>query len=123
MPVDTVNRIVPRLITHGKYERPKLGITIDSQLNKRITDRKGIKGVVVVEVHQGSPAEAAGLQGIKMMDSGHLIPGDIILGIDDYEIDDISTLLSTLDNYSIGDKIKLRYLREKEEKTLSLILK
>ena len=123
VPVDTVNRIVPELIAHGKYERPKLGITIDSELNERITNQYGIKGVAVIEVHQGSSAQAAGLKGVKMMDRGHLVPGDIILGIDGHEIDDISTLISTLDNYHIGDRVNLRYLREKKENTTSLILK
>jgi S1-C subfamily serine protease len=123
VPVDTVNRIVPQLISHGKYERPKLGITIDSELNKRITEQYNIKGVAVIEVHKGSSAEAAGLKGVEMMDSAHLIPGDIILGIDSHEIDSINTLLNTLDNYTIGDSIKLRYLRGKREHTISIILK
>lgn len=123
VPVDTVNRIVPQLIAHGKYERPKLGITIDNELNKRITAQYGIKGVAVIEVHQDSPAQAAGLQGIKMMNRGDLTAGDIILGIDRYEIDSISTLLSTLENYRVGDRVTLRYLRDKQEKTTSLVLK
>ena len=123
VPVDTVNRIVPQLIVHGKYERPKLGITIDKELNKKITERYSTKGVAVIEVHKGSPAENAGLKGIEIMDNSHLIAGDIILGIDEHEIDSISTLLSTLENYRIGDKVKLRYLREKSENSTSLILK
>ena len=123
VPVDTINRIVPQLISDGKYERPKLGITIDSELNKHIVEQYGIKGVAVIEVHQGSSAQAAGLKGVKMMDHDHLIPGDIILGIDDHQIDSINTLLDTLDNYRIGDSIKLRYLRGKDENTISLILK
>ncbi len=124
VPVDTVNRIVPQLITcSGKCERPKLGIAIDNELNKLLTDRYGIKGVAVVEVQQGSPAETAGLKGIEMMDNIHLIAGDIILGIDGHKIDDISTLLNILDNYNIGDSVKLRFLREKKENTISLILK
>lgn len=123
VPVDTVNRIVPQLIAHGKYERPKLGITIDNELNKLITSQYGIKGVAVIEVQQGSPAEVAGLKGIEMMDRSHLVAGDIILGIDEHEIDDISTLLTTLENYHIGDKVKLKYLREKKENTISIILK
>ncbi len=57
------------------------------------------------------------------MDRSHLIAGDIILGIDGHEIDDISALLSTLENYNIGDRVKLKYLREKKENTTSLILK
>lgn len=123
VPVDTVNRIVPQLISHGKYQRPKLGITIDDQLNKRITDQYGIKGVAVIEVHQGSAAQLAGLKGAKMMSGGNIAAGDIILEIDDHKIDDISTLLDTLENYRIGDKIKLRYLRNEKENTTSLILK
>ena len=123
VPVDTVNHIVPQLISHGKYERPKLGITIDNELNKLITDKYGIKGVAVIEVQQGSPAETAGLKGIEMMDNIHLITGDIIIGIDGHKIDNISTLLNTLDNYNIGDSVKLRFLREKKENTISLILK
>jgi S1-C subfamily serine protease len=123
VPVDTVNRIVPELIAHGKYERPKLGITIDNELNKRITGQYGTKGVAVIEVHQGSPAEAAGLKGVKQMGRGQLIAGDIILGIDGHVIDDISTLLTTLDKYHIGDSVNLRYLREQKENTTSLILK
>lgn len=123
VPVDTVNRIVPQLIAHGKYERPKLGITIDNELNKRITAQYGIKGVAVIQVHQDSPAQAAGLQGIKIIDRGDLTAGDIILGIDGYEIDSISTLLSTLENYRVGDRVTLRYLRNKKEKTTSLVLK
>ncbi len=123
VPVDTVNRIVPQLIAHGKYERPKLGITIDNELNKLITDQYGIKGVAVIEVQQGSSAEAAGLKGVERMDRAHLLTGDIILSIDEHEIEDINTLLSTLENYQIGDRVKLRYLREKKENTISLILK
>jgi S1-C subfamily serine protease len=122
VPVDTVNRIVPQLIAHGKYERPKLGITIDNELNKRITQQYGIKGVAVIEVHQGSAAQAAGLRGVKLMQGGQLIAGDVILGIDGYEIDDIHTLLNTLDNYRIGDRVNLRYLREEKESTTSLVL-
>ena len=57
------------------------------------------------------------------MDRSHLVAGDIILGIDEHEIDDISTLLTTLENYHIGDKVKLKYLREKKENTISIILK
>jgi S1-C subfamily serine protease len=58
-----------------------------------------------------------------MKDRGNLVAGDIILGIDGHEIDDISTLLATLENYQIGDRVKLRYLRENKENTISLILK
>src|SRR6267142_6380541 len=66
VPVDTVNRVVPQLIAKGKYVRPVLGIEIDEQLNHLIARQLGLKGVVVLKVSPGSPAEAAGLRGAKV---------------------------------------------------------
>jgi S1-C subfamily serine protease len=44
VPVDTVNRVVPQLIRHGKYIRPALGIEIDEDLNRRLTRLLGVEG-------------------------------------------------------------------------------
>lgn len=50
VPVDTVNRIVPRLIAKGHYQRPRLGIMIDEGMNRMITEELGVKGVAVLSV-------------------------------------------------------------------------
>lgn len=123
VPVDTVNRIVPKLIAHGTYQRPKLGITIDEELNRYITSMLGVEGVAIIGVQKGSPADKADLQGTKINPKGEMIAGDIILSINGEEIDSISTLLSTLEKYTKDQSVKLKYLRNSRENTISITLK
>jgi S1-C subfamily serine protease len=47
VPVDTINRIVPKLIATGRYERPTLGIGMDEDMNTAITQHLGVQGVAV----------------------------------------------------------------------------
>ena len=122
VPVDTVNRIVPQLIAKGHYQRPTLGIMIDEGLNKMITDKLGIKGVAIIGVQQGSSAHKAGLKGTKAISNDGVVAGDIIISIDEKKIDSIKTLLDTLENYYIGDRVNLKYLRDGTEKITSITL-
>ena len=82
VPVDTVNRVVPQLIAKGKYTRPVLGISTDEQLNQLIAKQLGVKGVAVLKVEPGSPAEAAGLRPARPGADGSIAPGDIIVAVD-----------------------------------------
>ena len=45
VPADTVNRVVPHLIATGKYLRPALGIQVDEQINRLLTEPLGVSGV------------------------------------------------------------------------------
>jgi S1-C subfamily serine protease len=122
VPVDTVNRIVPRLIAKGHYQRPQLGITIDEEMNKAVTDRLGIKGVAVIGVREGSPAYRAGLRGMQMLPQNGVTVGDVILSIDGHKVKDTRTLLDRLEKYDHGDRVELKYLRESEEKRTIITL-
>lgn len=112
VPVDTVNRVVPQLIARGRYVRPALGIEVDEGLNRVITQRLGVEGVLVLKVTPGSAAEAAGLRGARMEPDGRFVPGDIITGINDQPVDSVARLLARLDDFQIGDTVKLNLLRE-----------
>lgn len=122
VPVDTVNRIVPKIIAHGNYQRPKLGITINEELNKIITQKLGIKGVAIMEVMPHSSADTAGLKAVSMSNN-HIIPGDVIVGIDEHIIDSTKILLATLEKYNIGDQIQLKLVRNHQKRQISLVLK
>ena len=59
IPVDEVNRIVPRLIRDGRYVRPAIGVTAGPAGLQRALQLP--RGVAIVQVAPGSPAARAGL--------------------------------------------------------------
>ncbi|MBW2410085.1 MAG: trypsin-like peptidase domain-containing protein, partial [Deltaproteobacteria bacterium] len=61
VPVDVVNRVVPKLITNGKVPIPGIGIIV---LDEEVAAGLGVLGVVIDRVVPGSEADRAGLQGI-----------------------------------------------------------
>ena len=115
VPVDTVNQVVPQLIAEGRFVRPSLGISVDSDINRLVREQLGVKGVVVLRVQRGSAAEAAGLRGSEVDARDNLVPGDIILEVAGKRIESVSTLLAALDDHRIGDQISLRIWRAGRE--------
>jgi len=114
IPVDTVNRVVPQLIAAGRYVRPALGIEIDEGLNQLITQRLGVAGVVILRTSQSSAASAAGLRGIRSQRDGAVVAGDIILAVNGQPTESVARLQSRLDDYDVGDTVKLTVLRDKQ---------
>ncbi|MDY0188539.1 MAG: trypsin-like peptidase domain-containing protein [Syntrophus sp. (in: bacteria)] len=111
VPVDTVNRVVPQLIRDGKYNRPSLGIHLDEGINERLKPLLGLKGIVILRVSPGSAAEQAGLKGATITPDGGIVPGDIITAVDGKPVDTVSRLLARLDDFSVGDTVKITVLR------------
>ena len=115
IPVDTVNRVVPRLIKDGRYLRPVLGIATNDSVSQKISEKLGIKGILVLSVTPDSPAAAIGIRGTTLDDNDNLILGDIIQSIDGKEITSINDLTNLLDNYAPDSKVKLKLLRDAKE--------
>ena len=122
VPVDTVNRIVPKLIATGHYERPSLGIGMDDDLNQAITQHIGVQGVAVLSVARNSGAAAAGLQPARRDVRGDIVVGDVIVEIDGKSVASPSSLLSILDEREIGATVRLTILRngKKQQVTVQL---
>ena len=122
VPVDTVNRVVPQLVAHGQYLRPSLGIAVDADINRVVTQQLGVAGVVVVKVQPGTAAEAAGLRGLQVDSRGAVLPGDTILAIDGKKVETVEALFSRLDDYRVGDQVTLRLWRSGREADLDVVL-
>lgn len=122
VPVDTVNRVVPQLIAHGRYQRPALGISVDDRISTLITRQLDVQGVLILTVQPDSAAEAAGLRSTRMVGDDGLIPGDIILSIGSHKVQDTESLLDALDQYSIGDKVPVHFLRDKQILQVTVVL-
>jgi S1-C subfamily serine protease len=122
VPVDTVNRVVPQLIAKGRYIRPSLGVSVDVDMNRVITKQLGISGVLVLRVSRDSGAERAGLRGTRVDGRGDVIPGDVILAVDDTRVTSVSELLSVLEGYRVGDTVSVRIWRSGKEQRLAVVL-
>ncbi|HKA40472.1 MAG TPA: trypsin-like peptidase domain-containing protein [Burkholderiales bacterium] len=109
IPVDEVNRIVPRLIKDGKFIRPSLGI---QAAPLQFQTALGIKnGVAVVGVLPRSPASAAGIQPFQRAANGELVVGDVITAVDGKPVADLDELLQVLEQRQPGDTVKLGLMR------------
>jgi S1-C subfamily serine protease len=122
VPVDTINRVVSSLITHGRYIRPSIGISASDDIGRRLLAGLDISGVLVLRVQPGSPAQAAGLQPTELTRGGSVILGDVIQAIDGVTIDSFGDMTDTLEQYEIGDTVTIDIWRGGETLTLSVQL-
>jgi S1-C subfamily serine protease len=122
VPVDTVNRIVPRLIAYGRYIRPSLGITADDDLSVRLLQGSGISGVLILRVEAGSAADRAGLRGTRITTAGTLMPGDVILEMDGKAVKTIGQLIDLLDGHNVGDRVELTIRRDGANERVPVVL-
>jgi S1-C subfamily serine protease len=122
VPVDTVNRVVPQLIRSGRYVRPALGIEADERVNEQLTQMLQIEGVVVLRVRPGSAAEAAGLRGATLSRERGITPGDVIVSVEGRPVASVGELLGRLDDFAVGDTVKLGVLRDGAHRDVEVTL-
>ena len=109
IPVDEVNRIVPRLIRDGKLVRPALGVSaLPENVNAAL---KLPKGVGLVQVAPGGPAARAGLQPFRRGDDGGVVAGDVITAVDDQPVATLDDLLTQLERHQPGDTVNVTVWR------------
>ncbi len=112
VPVDTVSRIVPELVAHGRVIRPILGVDLDERLSAYVTRRLGVEGVLIRGVARGGGAAEAGLEGTSVDRRGTVVPGDVVQEIDGKPVKSTSDLLGRLGSYRPGDTVTLTVWRE-----------
>lgn len=108
IPVDTVNEIVPQLITYGRRIPGILGIKgTDGFVNDNGTRRPV---VLVLEVNNPS-AQAAGLRAIRTDADNRIVSGDAVLALNDRPIRSLNELQRTLRQFKPEDTVTLSILR------------
>jgi serine protease Do len=130
VPSSTVNKVIPALIDTGTYEHAYLGLTgttLTPDIAKEMDVDTSQRGVLVVDVTNGGPADKAGLKGgtkqVSINGSNVAIGGDIVTAIDGQELTSIDDLISYLSNNTeVGQKVTLTILRNGAEKTLEATL-
>jgi S1-C subfamily serine protease len=109
IPVDEVNRIVPRLIRDGRFVRPALGVTAGPPGLQRALRLP--KGVPLVQVAPGSPAARAGLQPFRRGRGNEIIAGDVITAVNDEPVESLDDVLALLERRQPGERITLSVWR------------
>jgi len=109
IPVDEVNRIVPRLIKDGKFIRPALGVQVAPLEFQTALGIK--KGVAVMGVLPRSAAAAAGIKPFQRAPGGELVVGDVITAVGGKPVSSLDEILDALERHKPGDAVTLSLVR------------
>ncbi len=119
VPVDTINRIVPELVRHGRVVKPVIGVNlIDDSFARRL----GVDGLIFFQVEPGTGAEKAGLEPTQQDRRGRIILGDVILAIEGKSVRGSDDLFRALDGRNVGDIITVRLRRSGKEAEVKIRL-
>ena len=114
VPSNTVRKIFEDILEYGDVQKGLLGVrgvALRSSYSKQL-NLEETEGFYIDVIEPGFGADNAGLQ-----------KGDIIKSIDDVKINRFSDLSGYLSSKRPGDKVKVRYIRDKELITASVTLK
>ncbi len=120
IPVDEVNRVVPRLIRDGRITRPALGIAAASEQIQRALRLP--EGVALVQVSPNGPAAKAGLQPFARARDGSIIAGDVITAVNDEPVASLDDMLTALEKRQPGDTVQLGVWRAGKSRKVAAVL-
>lgn len=118
-PINLVKTALTSLQKNGNIVRPMLGVRY-MNITKEFAasnDLAADHGALIyasgdaLAVVPGSPADKAGLT-----------KGDIITRINNQEIKEGQSLVSVLSGFAVGEKVEIRYIRDGQEKSVSVTL-
>ncbi len=129
VPVDTVKRVVPALISDGVYPHPWLGLN-----GYDITPERAAalnlpvdQGILVAQLFRNGPASQAGVRGaqqeVVVGNRRFLIGGDIITAVNDQPINSWNNLTEYLElNTAVGETVTLAIIRDNQPLQVELVL-
>lgn len=113
IPINKAKRIINKLIKGEEIAYGWLGVSIQD-LNEDLRQYFKVpsaKGVIVVKVIKGSPADKAGVK-----------EGDLIMEFDGESVEDVNSLVDKVGQQDIGRKVSLKVLRKGREITLTVTI-
>jgi len=112
VPANLARKVVDQLVAHGRVVRGFVGITRISEVNEDTAGQFGLKearGVIIVELLRGSPADLAGVE-----------PGDVVVAVDGRPLQDAAQLRNDMAAAEVGKDLRLTVLREGRRKELTI---
>jgi S1-C subfamily serine protease len=105
VPVDTVRRLVPQLIQHGRPIEP--GIEGVQWLSDRLAAQFRLEGAVVRYVEPRSAGDELGLSGLRATRQGRYVLGDVVVAVDGQTVRTVDELRDRFELAGIGARVKL----------------
>ncbi|MEM7738124.1 MAG: trypsin-like peptidase domain-containing protein [Deinococcota bacterium] len=130
IPVSTIQRVLPELLTVGRYRHPWLGIRYVYPISERLQETLNLpvsEGLVLVQVFSDSPLADANVRGAQQeLTVGNqrlLVGGDILTEIGDTPVSSLDELDAVLEaQYHVGDEVTATIWRGNERFRLRLTL-
>jgi S1-C subfamily serine protease len=119
IPVDTVNWVVPDLISYGSIRRPTLGVQLASD---SVSRRLRLDGVLVLDVVAGTGADAAGMRPTTRDRRGRVDLGDVIVAVEGQPVRSQSELRLRLEQRRVGDAVTVTVDRGGRKRDLEVRL-
>ena len=107
IPINQAKKTAEQLIKTGSATYPIMGVSVDT----RFTGTGALISSESIGVTPGGPADKAGLK-----------IGDIITNFDGVDINNSDELIVAIRSKSVGDKVKVRYIRNKISKEATVTL-
>lgn len=114
IPSDYAIDVANTIISGKEVEHPRIGATVGTvtpQMSKRLGLGNGAYGAYVNDVTKDSPADKAGIK-----------KGDVITKIDGEQVDAATSLITSIRNHKVGDKVMLTILRDGKEQEVEVEL-
>lgn len=120
VPVDTLKRILPDLLTLGRYRHPWLGIRYAYNVTPGLAEVLKLPardGLLLVQMYNGAPLAKAGIRGAQREDiignERVYTGGDLLIAIDGRPVSSVAELETLLENqYRVGDVVQVSVIRE-----------
>jgi S1-C subfamily serine protease len=124
IPSNTIQKIVPMLISQHSYKHPWLGVDVTdfTPFNNSVINRYG---AVVQDVDPDSPAANTGIEGLEpnmSSISDPFIVHDIITAIDGGPIKNSSDFYNYINNKSVGDTVVLTTMHDGVTRNFTITL-
>lgn len=119
IPAGLIARIIPQLIEKGRIIRPEVGIS-------KVFETE--KGLLVLKVVPGGPADKAGLQGPQVRRRGPFIElvdrtvADLIIAVDGKKVTSADDFLGIVEAKEPGQQITLTVIRKGKEQQVTIVL-
>ncbi|MDO5296605.1 MAG: trypsin-like peptidase domain-containing protein [bacterium] len=114
IPAESVSKIIENLNANGRIIHAYLGVELGDltpAIRRYLELPRNVNGVVIGRIVKNGPAHKAGLT-----------MGDVIISIDGQETASAYDLQGIVRSLKVGDKVKIRYIRDNQEAEIELTL-